>query len=131
MTSCSRSKNLLIDFVADAAANPGLKAAASAVDAAFITPEQEKRGLLALGRLVSSAQDDGNLRHYVRADDIFLLMHTAPTTQLPTVRERWLELTIAGLHTSSSLAERPKEAPDGYDTADPVNDQTDVADGRA
>lgn len=92
-------ETLLTHFVADAAANPGLTAAASAVDAAFITPEQEKRGLLALSRLVSSAQNDGDLRRYVRADDILLLMLAAPTTRPPAIRERWLELTIAGLRT--------------------------------
>ena len=91
---------LLTHFVADAAANPGLTAAAIAVDAAPITPDQEKRGLLALDGLVNDAQDDGDLRRYVRADDIFLLMLAAPTTRPPAIRQRWLELTIAGLRTS-------------------------------
>jgi len=90
-------EKLLADFVEDAAANPGLKAAATGVDATFITPDQEERGLVALRQLVAAAQEDGDLRDLVYAEDIFLLMIVAPTTHPKPIRERWLHLTLAGL----------------------------------
>lgn len=93
-------ERLLSDFVADAAANPGLKSAATALGASIITPEHEQRGLVALRRLVAAAQRDGDLRELVRAEDVFLLMVVAPTTYPQPVRERWLSLTFAGLRTS-------------------------------
>lgn len=93
-------EKLLGDFVADAATNPGLKSAATALGAAIITPGREERGLVALRRLVSAAQRDGDLRELVRAEDVFLLMVVAPTTHPEPVRERWLYLTFAGLRTT-------------------------------
>lgn len=93
-------EELLADFVEDAAANPGLKAAATAVEATAITPDQEERGIAALRRLVAAAHDDGDLRDFVRAEDIFLLMIVAPTTHPKPTRERWLRLTLAGLRIS-------------------------------
>ncbi len=93
-------EKLLVDFVEDAAANPGLKAAVTAVDATFITRDQEERGLVALRQLVAAAQKDGDLRDFVRAEDIFLLMIVAPTTHPQPIRDHWLRLTLAGLRSS-------------------------------
>lgn len=93
-------ERLLADFVEDAAANPGLKAAATAVDANLITPDQQERGLTALRRLVAAAQKDEDLRDLVHAEDLFLLMIVAPTTHPKPTRDRWLHLTLAGLRTA-------------------------------
>ena len=93
-------QKFLAEFVEDAAANPGLKAAATAVDATIITPYQEERGLVALRQLVAAGQKDGDLRDFVHAEDIFLLMIVAPTTHPKPIRDRWLYLTLAGLRAS-------------------------------
>lgn len=93
-------EKLLADFVEDAAANPGLKAAATALDATIVTVDQEERGLVALRQLVAAAQKDGDLRDFVLAEDVFLLMIVAPTTHPKPIRDRWLHLTLVGLRFS-------------------------------
>lgn len=93
----ARIETLLTDFINEAATNQAVKAAAGGLGAAHITSEQENRGRRALQSLVASAQADGDLRAEVTADDLYLMMISAPTTLEKAARERWLEILLAGI----------------------------------
>lgn len=58
----------------------------------------EARAGAALGHLIRSAQDDGDMRPDITVDDIYLLMATAPTAQ-PGQINRWLDLILPGITT--------------------------------
>ncbi|MET4783066.1 helix-turn-helix domain-containing protein [Glaciihabitans sp. UYNi722] len=93
----ARIVTLLTDFVEEAAHNQAVKEAALVFDAAYLTPELEDRGRRALQILVAAARTDGNLRDGVTADDIFLLMLSAPSTLPQTARARWLNIILTAI----------------------------------
>lgn len=74
-----------------------MKAAARLLDAAYITSDQVGRGQIALRELVAAAQADGDLRSEITAEDIYLLMLSAPASLDEAARGRWLELILAGI----------------------------------
>lgn len=90
-------RRLLTDFLAEAATNQAVKAAARLLDAAYITSDQVDRGQVALRALVAAGQADGDLRDGLTADDIYLLMLSAPASLDEAARCRWLELILAGI----------------------------------
>lgn len=90
-------RRLLTDFLAEAATNQAVKAAARLLDAAYITSDQVGRGQIALRELVAAAQADGDLRSEITAEDIYLLMLSAPASLDEAARGRWLELILAGI----------------------------------
>ncbi len=94
-------EKLLTDFLAEAATNQAVKAAAGLLDAAYITSDQVTRGQLALQRLVAAAQSDGDLKVGITADDIHLLMLSAPASFNEAARDRWVDIIQDGLRPST------------------------------
>lgn len=91
---------LLTTFVNEAATNQGIKEAARVFDASYMTPALEARGQAAVQVLVDAAINDGDLRADITADDILILMLSAPGALPKPARDRWLELVFAGMRTS-------------------------------
>lgn len=95
--AAARIVELLTDFVATAATNHAIKAAARLLDTVHVTPEQEARGRVALQSLVDAARADGDIRPGITADDIYLIMLSAPAAFKKPARDRWLALILAGV----------------------------------
>lgn len=93
----ARIEALLTDFMNEASTNQAVKAAANDLGAVHITSEQLDRGRTALRTLVVAAQADADLRPDVTADDLYLMMISAPTTLEQAARDRWLEILLAGI----------------------------------
>lgn len=93
----SRIRALLTRFLATASVNQAIKAAAESLDAVHSSGDQDDRARTALGALIAAAQADGDLRTDVTADDILLIMISAPTTLPEPARDRWLEICLAGI----------------------------------
>lgn len=93
----ARIEQLLNDFIDDATSNEGLKAAARTLGAAYLTKDQETRGLAALQVLVDAARSDGDLGTTVTSGDIYLMMLGAPVSLPEPARARWLQILLAGL----------------------------------
>lgn len=91
---------LLTSFVDEAASNQAIKEAARVLDAAYLTPALEARGQAAVQVLIDAAIEDGDLRADITADDILILMLSAPGALPKPARDRWLELVFAGMRTS-------------------------------
>ncbi|WP_308796337.1 TetR/AcrR family transcriptional regulator [Agromyces silvae] len=103
---------LLQDFLETAATNRALKQAAAALNETHATVDQDDRARTALSALVASASADGDLNPGVTADDVLLLMNTAPTHLAPLERRRWLEICIAGISREPTpLSSREAEPP--------------------
>lgn len=88
---------LLTTFVHEAATNQAIKEAARVLDASYMTPALEARGQAAVQVLVDAAIADGDLRPDITADDIIILMLSAPGNLPKPARNRWLELVLAGM----------------------------------
>lgn len=93
----ARIEALLTDFMNEASTNQAVKAAANNLGAVHITSEHLDRGRTALQILVVAAQADADLRPDVTADDLYLMMISAPTTLEQGARDRWLEILLAGI----------------------------------
>lgn len=91
---------LIRKFVAEASNNQAIKDAARVLDAGYMTPELEDRGLQAVNVLVETAIKDSDLRSGVTAADIYLLMLSAPSSLPKALQERWLKIILDGLQTA-------------------------------
>lgn len=91
---------LLTTFVHEAATNQAIKEAARVLDASYMTPALEARGQAAVQVLVDAAIADGDLRSDITADDIIILMLSAPGDLPKPARDRWLELVLSGMSPS-------------------------------
>ncbi|WP_029947379.1 TetR/AcrR family transcriptional regulator [Leifsonia aquatica] len=87
----------LRSFIEGAAENQALKQAGNTFEGPYVADELIDRGRVAMRILVTAAIEAGDLRPDVTADDIFLLMTTAPTSAADLQRERWLDIVTAGL----------------------------------
>lgn len=96
----ARIVELLTTFVNEAATNQGIKEAARVFDASYMTPSLETRGQAAVQVLVDAAIADGDLRPDIVADDILILMLSAPGALPRPARDRWLEIVFAGMRAS-------------------------------
>ncbi|MGW4240862.1 SbtR family transcriptional regulator, partial [Streptomyces sp. NPDC004749] len=65
----------------------------------------EARAGAALAALIQAGQADGDIHPDVTVDDIYLLFSTAPTSQPPAGRARWLTLVLTGLTTHTRTAD--------------------------
>ncbi|WP_374947536.1 TetR/AcrR family transcriptional regulator [Agreia sp.] len=92
-----RIETLLTDFMNEAALNQAVKEAAHALGAVDIASEQADRGQVALRALVASAQADDDLRLNITADDLYLMMISAPTNLEKSARDRWLHILVDGI----------------------------------
>jgi AcrR family transcriptional regulator len=92
-----RMRELLTDFVENAADDDAIKAAAAALGADSFAPEMEQRGRAALEVLLAAAIRDGDVRAGVTPEDVFLMMGSAPSEAAPEARARWVRIVIAGL----------------------------------
>jgi AcrR family transcriptional regulator len=93
-------RGALQQFLDQAADDTAIKEAAgvlNVLDADYFTPELEARGRAAIDRLLAAAAADGQLRAGVTADDILMLLFSAPTNLPAPARERWLEIVMPGL----------------------------------
>lgn len=88
---------LLTTFVHEAATNQAIKEAARVLDASYLTPALEARGRAAVQVLVAAAIADDDLRPDITADDILILMLSAPGEMPKPGRDRWLELVLTGM----------------------------------
>ncbi|MGW4240860.1 SbtR family transcriptional regulator, partial [Streptomyces sp. NPDC004749] len=59
----------------------------------------EQRASAALAGLIATGIADGDIHPDVTVGDIYLLISTAPTSQPPASRARWLTLVFTGLTT--------------------------------
>ncbi len=91
----ARIVGFIADFMEDAATNHALKAAAPLSD--HERPEQVERGRVALEPILQRARDDGDLREDITADDLYLMMISAPESLDKKARDRWLEIVVAGI----------------------------------
>ena len=96
----TRIVELLTSFVHEAATNQAIKEAARVLDASFMTPALEARGQAAVQVLIDAAIADGDLRAEVTADDVLILMLSAPGALPKPARDRWLEIVFAGMRTA-------------------------------
>jgi AcrR family transcriptional regulator len=92
-----RMRELLTDFVENAADDNAIKVAATALGADSFVPEVEQRGRAALEILLAAAAADGDVQPGVTPEDVFLMMSGAPSEASPEVRQRWVEIVITGL----------------------------------
>jgi AcrR family transcriptional regulator len=99
----ARITEMLTTFVEDAAKNQAVKESARVLDASYMTPELEDRGGAALKILIDRAAADGDLRPEISADDIYLMMLSAPNRLPKPGRDRWLEIMLAGLRQTPSV----------------------------
>ena len=95
----TRIVELLSAFVHEAATNQAIKEAARVLDAAYLTPALEARGQEAVQVLIDAAIADGDVRPGITADDILILMLSAPGALPKPARDRWIELVVAGMRT--------------------------------
>ena len=93
----TRIEQLLTDLLAEAATNQAIKEAAAVLGAGRATTEQEDRGRTAIESLLESAQADGDIRPGITADDVYLIMITAPASLEKASRDRWLKIILAGI----------------------------------
>jgi AcrR family transcriptional regulator len=91
--------DLVAHIIESAARDHAVKAAAQSFGAAQYPPEHEERGFAAMNRIIEAAQADGDLHSDVTADDVALLLATAPLDQTPEIRGRWLALVFRGFTT--------------------------------
>ena len=91
--------DLVARIIESAARDHAVKAAAQRFGAAQYPPEHEQRGFAAMNRIIAAAQADGDLHPDVTADDVALLLATAPLDQSPQIRTRWLALVFRGFTT--------------------------------
>ena len=89
-------------FVADAARDQAIKAAAQALGRQTAGP-LETRVYAAGEELVAAAKAEGQLRSDASAADFALLLATAPADQPAETRERWLDLFLSGLAAAPSF----------------------------
>lgn len=97
-----RITEIIKSFTEEAAKNRAIKEAANALGAPYFSDEMVERGRVAMEVLVTAAAADGDLRPDVSADDIFLMMTTAPSTATESARDRWLSIVTAGIRRSGS-----------------------------
>ncbi|MGY5048402.1 helix-turn-helix domain-containing protein [Streptomyces sp. 900105755] len=99
----ARAVDEITDFLARVteatATNHAVKAAARALGADPVDRDAEARAGAALAALIQAGQADGDIHQDVTVDDIYLLFSTAPTSQPPAARARWLTLVLTGLTT--------------------------------
>lgn len=93
----ARIERLLTDLLGESATNHAIKAAAAVLGAGHATTEQEDRGRTAIESLLRAAQADGDIRPGITADDVYLIMATAPASLDKVSRDRWLEIVLAGI----------------------------------
>ncbi|QVJ01491.1 TetR/AcrR family transcriptional regulator [Nocardiopsis eucommiae] len=72
--------------------------------------QAEGEAARALAQLLTLAQQAGHMNPTVTVADIYLLISTAPVDQPARVRNRWLDLVVAGL-TGLRVAARPESDP--------------------
>jgi AcrR family transcriptional regulator len=89
-------------FVADAARDQAIKAAAQALGSQASGP-LEARVYAAGEELVAAAKAAGHLRPDASAADFALLIATAPADQPAAARQRWLDLFLSGLAAAPGL----------------------------
>lgn len=89
---------LLTDFIDEASENRAIKASVDNVGEVHVNSVIEGRGLVALQALVDAAHRDGDLLPGITANDVYLLMRSAPTAFPKAARGRWLDLLLAGIH---------------------------------
>ena len=95
----ARIAELLAAFVHEAATNQAIKEAARVLDASYLTPALEARGQAAVQVLIEAAIADGDVRPDITADDILILMLSAPGALPKPARDRWIEIVLAGMRT--------------------------------
>ena len=85
----------VIDSVA---ADAAVKTAAANLGGADYA-EQERRALAALDCLIATAHAEGVVRDGITPTDFAMLVTTAPADQPKAVRDRWLQIFLAGIMT--------------------------------
>lgn len=90
-------ERFLAGFVEMAASNHAVKAAAHVLNMVHATDEQMDRGRVALDLLVAAGQSDGDIRPGVTAEDIYLIMISAPASFEKPALDRWLEICLGGI----------------------------------
>jgi AcrR family transcriptional regulator len=96
----NRITDIIRSFTEEAAKNEAIKEAATALDAAYFSDDMRDRARAAMAALVDAAAADGDLRPDVSADDIFLLMTTAPHAAPRPARDRWLDIVTTGIRST-------------------------------
>lgn len=87
----------LRSFIDGAAENKALEQTGNTLEDPYVADDLIDRCRMAMRVLVTAAIEAGDLRPEVTADDIFLLMTTAPTSAAHVQRDRWLDIVTAGL----------------------------------
>jgi len=101
--------SFLRSLMTASAENQAAKAAAAALGASHGPRAAEARVTAAITALIATGHRDGSIPPGVSVDDVYLLAGTAPYTQPPAVRERWLDLVLTGLMTvSEGAAHQPR-----------------------
>ncbi|WP_436535714.1 TetR family transcriptional regulator [Actinoplanes sp. HUAS TT8] len=90
-------ERLLADYLAEAATNQSIKAAAGTLGAADGPAFAQDPGRVALSVLLQAAQADGDIRPEITPDDAYLILATAPASLNEASRERWMEIVLGGI----------------------------------
>ncbi|MFD7734959.1 TetR/AcrR family transcriptional regulator [Kitasatospora phosalacinea] len=96
-------------YVEHASRDRAVRAAADRLSEEYRFTGDRLRRVTDAGRnLLARAQADGDMHPDITIEDVFLLVHTAPTDAAPAVRDRWLALMLAGF----TAGNRPGHAAD-------------------
>jgi AcrR family transcriptional regulator len=79
------------------ATNHAAKAVAESLGEASLDAESEARAAVAVSELLERAAADGDVRGDLTAEDIYLLVSTAPYGLDAPARERWFDLVVPAL----------------------------------
>lgn len=81
------------------ATNHAAKEVAASLGEDTLDADGERRAAVAVSELLDRAKVDGDVRADLTADDIYLLVSTAPYGLDATARERWLDLVVPALRS--------------------------------
>ena len=83
------------------AENHALKAAAEALGGSQGAKAAEARASAAITLLIERGRETSSIPRHVTVGDVYLLVGTAPYDQQESTRDRWLDLMLTGLMTTS------------------------------
>jgi AcrR family transcriptional regulator len=90
----------LLAYVVEASATDhAVKTAAQTLGAQPTNKAGEQQATSALAELIQASQADGHIHPDITAEDLYLLITSAPTDREPAARDRWLTLALRGLTT--------------------------------